>query len=293
MKIVVFDLDETLGYFTEFGIFWDSLTHYSKLKNKSTLTQSDFDNILDLYPEFLRPDIINILNYLKNKKEKNICNKVMIYTNNQGSKEWVNNIISYFENKINYKLIDQIICAFKINGKKIELCRSSYDKTYNDLIKCTKLPLDAEICFMDDNYFSGMKTDNVYYINIKPYYNSLDFKSMCNKFLDSNLYKKLLNGINSNNTDFINYMLNEYKLYHLENINKTEEELNIDRIVSKKILVLLQDFFSKSLKNKTRINTQKKYKKNKTQKYSEHTVRLRSNRITATLFYLLYLGAIF
>ena len=68
MKIVVFDLDETLGYFTEFGIFWDGLINYSKVKNKSSLTQSDFNDILDLYPEFLRPNIINILNYLKNKK---------------------------------------------------------------------------------------------------------------------------------------------------------------------------------------------------------------------------------
>ena len=29
-KIVVFDLDETLGYFTELGIFWDSLENYTK-----------------------------------------------------------------------------------------------------------------------------------------------------------------------------------------------------------------------------------------------------------------------
>ena len=71
MKIVVFDLDETLGYFTEFGIFWDCLTHYSKDKNELSLTQSDFNDILDLYPEFLRPNIINILNYLKNKKKTN------------------------------------------------------------------------------------------------------------------------------------------------------------------------------------------------------------------------------
>jgi len=34
MKIVVFDLDETLGYFTEYGIFWDSLCIYVKNKNK-------------------------------------------------------------------------------------------------------------------------------------------------------------------------------------------------------------------------------------------------------------------
>ena len=29
-KIVVFDLDETLGYFVEFGMFWDTLKHYYK-----------------------------------------------------------------------------------------------------------------------------------------------------------------------------------------------------------------------------------------------------------------------
>ena len=269
MKIVVFDLDETLGYFTEFGVFIDCLKRYINPNNvnnvNNVITQEDFNKLLDLYPEFLRPNIINILNYLKNKKEKNICNKVMIYTNNQGSREWVSNIISYFENKIKYKLIDQIICAFKINGKKIEICRTSNNKTYNDLIKCTKLPLDAEICFMDDNYFSGMSSDNVYYINIKPYYNFIEFKNMCYKFLESDISKKLLNNDNNKN-EFVNFMLNEYKLYHLENINKTEEEYNIDRIISKKIMILLQDFFTKSLKNKTRINNQKKYKKNKTLK---------------------------
>ena len=75
MKIVVFDLDETLGYFTEFGIFWDSLVYYVKSKNKKILTQNDFNDVLDLYPEFLRPNIINILTYLKEKKHHNCCHK--------------------------------------------------------------------------------------------------------------------------------------------------------------------------------------------------------------------------
>ena len=69
MKIVVFDLDETLGYFTEYGIFWDSLGNYLKTKNKRALSQKDFDDILDLFPEFIRPNIINILDFLKNKKK--------------------------------------------------------------------------------------------------------------------------------------------------------------------------------------------------------------------------------
>jgi hypothetical protein len=80
MKIVVFDLDETLGYFTEYGIFWDSLGNYLKNKNGNALTQSDFDDILDLFPEFLRPNIINILHFLKKKKEMGCMKKMMIYS---------------------------------------------------------------------------------------------------------------------------------------------------------------------------------------------------------------------
>ena len=69
-KIVVFDLDETLGYFMELGMFWDALKAYIKNKNskKITIDQALFNNILDLYPEFLRPNIIGILSYLKKKK---------------------------------------------------------------------------------------------------------------------------------------------------------------------------------------------------------------------------------
>ena len=51
MKIVVFDLDETLGYFVEYGIFWDCLNKYL-LKQKYELTQEDFNEILDLDVSF-------------------------------------------------------------------------------------------------------------------------------------------------------------------------------------------------------------------------------------------------
>ena len=154
MKIVVFDLDETLGYFTEFGIFWDCLNNYIKSENKKALTQENFNDILDLYPEFLRPNIINILSYLKTKKKSKCCHKMMIYTNNQGPKQWAHNIVSYFESKIKHKLFDQIISAFKINGTRMEICRTSHVKSHKDFIKCTKLPASAEICFLDDNFFT-------------------------------------------------------------------------------------------------------------------------------------------
>ena len=259
MKIVVFDLDETLGYFTQYGIFWDSLSNYLKIKNNSQLSQSEFNLILDLFPEYLRPNIINILNYLKNKKKTNCCNKMMIYTNNTGPPEWANHIIRYFENKINYKLIDQIIAAFKINGKQVEICRTTYNKTHKDLIRCTKIPIDTEICFIDDNFYPGMTHENIYYINIKQYYYDLSFEELLNRFKNSEIGKKVI----ENDKDFDNLMIQNINLYNYKCLNKNKDEYEIDKILGKHIIYHLQKFFNRSTKNKTiknKINKNKTYK---------------------------------
>ena len=117
-KIVVFDLDETLGYFTEFGIFCDCLNDYFK---NNQYSERNFNELLNLFPEFLRPKILSILQYLKIKKKENKCYKVMIYTNNEGDKSWAINIKNYFDKELNYKLFDQIIAAFKVRGEQIEM----------------------------------------------------------------------------------------------------------------------------------------------------------------------------
>ena len=94
-------------------------------------------------------------------------NKIIIYTNNQGPLEWAQYIKQYFETKIHGSLFDQVINAFKVNGKHVEICRTTHMKTHKDFIRCTKVPEDSEICFIDDVYHPGMKNDNIYYINIK------------------------------------------------------------------------------------------------------------------------------
>ena len=260
MKIVVFDLDETLGYFTEFGIFWDSLSHYLKTNNKQALTQADFNDILDLYPEFLRPNIINILNYLKTKKTSNCCHKMLIYTNNNGPKEWSRHIIDYFEKKINYKIIDQVISAFKINGETIEICRTTHNKTHEDLVRCTKIPLNAEICFLDDNYYPQMSHKNVYYINIKPYYHDLKFEYMLETFKNSTIGKKKIGDY----TMFDDVIMTHIKSYKYESLDKNPKEYEVDKILGKHIITHLQEFFNKSKRNKTLKNRGKK--RNKTQR---------------------------
>jgi hypothetical protein len=261
MKIVVFDLDETLGYFTEFGIFWDSLVYYLKCKDEYILTQDDFNDILDLYPEFLRPNILNILTYLKEQKKTNCCHKMMIYTNNNGPSEWVHHIIDYFEKKINYKLIDQIIAAFKVNDKTVEICRTTHSKTHKDFIRCTKIPTSAEICFLDDTFYPEMANDNIYYINVKPYYHDLKFDYMIKKLKESQIGKKIINY----DKEFEEKMIEQLKLYNYNCIDKDSKEYDLDKILGKHIISHLQEFFNKSKKNKTLRNRIKRnVKRNKT-----------------------------
>jgi hypothetical protein len=241
MKIVVFDLDETLGYFVEFGIFWDSLSLYL---NKQ-LNQQSFNSLMDLYPEFLRPNIISILSYLKNKKYTKNCQKIMIYTNNQGSRKWANHLISYFESKLGeYKLFDQIISAFKINGKQVEFCRTTNNKTYKDFIRCTKLPINAEICYVDDTFYPEMANDNIYYINIKPYTHSLPFNEIYKRFLESDIGKRLIDKETMNY--FIDFMKKKMHLYNFMVVKKNADDYKIDCILSKRILQHLYEFFNEN-----------------------------------------------
>lgn len=258
MKVVIFDLDETLGYFVEFGIFWDSLSLYvSKYWNKK-LNQDNFNTLIELYPEFLRPNIIPILNYLKNRKSTFCCQKMMIYTNNQGSQKWCNHIISYFENKIDSKLFDQIIAAFKINGKIIQIDRTTHNKTYNDLIRCTKLPTDAEIFYLDDTFYPEMANENVYYINIKPYIYDLPFSEMHKRFLESNnTISNLINTTKLKN-EYIEFMNKNIQLYNFKTVDKNKDEYEIDKILSKKILYYLEDFFG-AKPNIVKTKTRKRY----------------------------------
>jgi hypothetical protein len=241
-KIVVFDMDETLGYFVQFGMFWDSLNTYIKSKNiKYTMSSGDFNDILDLYPEFIRPNIISVLNYLKHKKINKECEKVMIYTNNQGPKGWVNRIIEYFEFKLKYKLIDHIIGAFKINGEQFELNRTSHNKTYDDFVVCSKVPTNAQICFIDDVYHPEMSTDNVYYIKVLPYTHDLQFKYMINTFIKHDHYNKLI----TDKTEFENFMNVYLGEYHFNYIHKNKDDYEIDKIITKKMMMHLQRFFKR------------------------------------------------
>jgi hypothetical protein len=235
-KVVVFDLDETLGSFGQFGSFCMLLDDYYNNDDKA---YSMFNELLDLYPEYPRPYILNVLRYLLQKKKDGKCKAVMIYTNNQGERAWVEHIKTYFETKLQSKIFEQIISAFKVDGKIVEVNRTSHDKTIDDFFRCTKLPKDIEICFVDDLFHPKMEDENVYYIHVKGYKHYLPTSVMIKRFLNSNLAKD----IKDNQTErekFITYMTSRLN-YNIS--EKDEDEQEMDVIISKKMLEHMKSFF--------------------------------------------------
>ena len=243
LKIVVFDLDETIGYFTEISIFWDALEEFYG----HNLLNDKFFELLNVFPEVFRPNILKILDVLHRKKS---CSKIYIYTNNQGPKSWVTMLSEYMNMKLGYKIFDYIIAAYKIRGKQIEPKRTSHEKSVADLIGCTNIPANTEICFIDDLYHPLMDKENVYYINIKPYRVSIPFEEMATRYYDAVLSK--IPTIKK--PDFVARIVSFMKQYNYMVLPKSLEEKNVDTIVSKKLLSNLEDF----LKNERTPNTRKK-----------------------------------
>ncbi len=231
LKIVVFDLDETIGYFTEISIFWDALEHFYG----HNLLNDKFFEMLDVFPEVFRPNILKILDVIRRKRS---CSKIYIYTNNQGPKSWVTLLSEYMDKKVGYKIFDYIIAAYKVRGKQIEPKRTSHEKSVADLVRCTNIPANTEICFIDDLYHSLMDKDNVYYINIKPYRVSIPFEEMANRYYDAVLSKNT----SIKKSDFAANIVRSMKQYNYMVLKKSIDEEKVDTIVSKKLLSNLEDF---------------------------------------------------
>lgn len=246
-KIVVFDLDETLGSFIEIGIFWDSLESYYG----HNLFKEQFFDTIDLFTEFLRPNILKILEFVKEKKINNECDHVMIYTNNQGPKSWVKMLSEYFNNKLNYELFDKIIAAFKVQNRIIEMCRTSHAKSVEDLIRCTKIPPNTEICFIDDQFHPLMEQDNIYYINVKPYVFTMKFEEMAERYFD----KYLQISEAGKKEEFIRFIVQNMKSYNFIVRPKSDIEHKTDKVISKQLLIHLENFFKKG-----RVKNTRKYK---------------------------------
>ena len=215
IKAVVFDVDETLGNFAQFSIFNHVLEDYF---NKPDIIYRHFNDLVDLYPEIIRPSMLRILEYIRKKKNSIPGSKVMIYTNNMGPDKWISHIRNYFEYKLRASaatseatgglaiippLFDHTIGGFKPKNTASAAAaaaaaatsslpqRTTQEKTVNEIIRCARLPSDTEICFLDDVYHPKMVDERVYYIKLQAYHSYIPFHTFVVRFLNSALYRNV------------------------------------------------------------------------------------------------------
>ena len=248
-KIVVFDMDETLGIFSDFGAFMDILNAIitrRKTSNHKINIYDHFNAILDMYPELLRPRILDIMLFLAKMKRAGKCSNVMIYTNNSGPISWSHQIKDYFNNKAGYVgpqwvgLFDKVIGAFKRpNGEVVEVRRTTHDKTYRDFVQCTNMSGSFEVFFIDDREHPGMHAENVYVINVKPYTRELSMRDFITRFAGSALFETL----HFTRAEFADSASTLLKRDMGPAAAYTKEEAEVDKMVGATILEKLREFF--------------------------------------------------
>ena len=88
-----------------------------------------------------------------------------------------------------------------------------------------------------------MHQHDIYYINVNTYIYALQPNTMVDRFI-SNPVSKILVQKNEDIAKFINFAITYMKRYSgIYNLIKSKEEYDIDKIVTKQLMVLLQSFF--------------------------------------------------
>lgn len=231
-KTVAFDLDETLGNFSDLFLLWVRIPMLDR-------TQLTFNRLLDLYPEFPRVGIFAVLQMLKMKILAGECRPIYLYTNNQCEPDsWVYFILAYFEIKTGVQFA-RPICAYKIGNRRVEPKRSTNAKTYADFAKCSNLQQPFELCFIDDRNHTGMRRSRVYYIRPPPYFHLMTRDDIEDRFNASEFGHQM-------SAAGVNYSA------------PTAEWKQQQQIITNKITYYLREFFSMSLLKRGKGRTKKR-----------------------------------
>lgn len=172
-KHFVFDLDETIGSFQALR------TMFLADESPTTTVEDKLTSLLRIFPEFVRPGMISLLQFLYAKKREGKFRHLYLFTNNQCGRLWTEGLVKAIERIADTPAIfDHVICAFKINNVVVEAQRTTHSKSFSDFVRCTLVPASAHICFIDDTYFPQMNKDRVFYLQPRPYVHPLSTAEM-------------------------------------------------------------------------------------------------------------------
>jgi hypothetical protein len=109
----------------------------------------------------------------------------------------------------------------------VNVKRTTHHKTPVDFVKCSLVPRNTEICFVDDQTHDSMKTGKIYYIQPPPYYHPLSREEIMDRFSRSELYSVYFSGPNTANSP---------KLF-------LKHDMSSDVAIGKKIMYYVREFF--------------------------------------------------
>lgn len=247
-RSIVFDLDETIGDFYMFYHLLTFLREQYEYTDQSHVNPSYlFDSLiinqlLDLYREhFFRYGIIVIFKFLQKKKESGELDNIWLYTNNSLSPKFPHKICNYINWSLGKKCIDNIISAFNIDGRRVDIRRECKQKTYSDLLRCAVIPKQTNICFIDNELHEGMIHNKVFYIQPTDYHHGLSYQEILSIFIKgSNLYSEIFVNCTEKETHqlWYKYLVRE-KVYTGVN----PKSMNKDKDITRSILRHIREFF--------------------------------------------------
>ena len=191
-KNIVFDFDETIGYFEQ---IIDMIRH---TKKTSKLEVFEFFN---LFPFVFRTNIFDIFSYIVRLKKEKKIKTVILYSNNNND-VFISYVLSYIHETLNFSLFDLTISLKQTKNK---------NKNIGDLLNYSNglLNKKSSIFFIDDKEYDDMKSIK-YYIKFESY-----------KYIYSNSYIKDKIGIDLN-TSYKSKIISQsiYTIISKEIINK-------------------------------------------------------------------------
>ena len=176
-KNIVFDFDETIGYF-------DQIIEMIKYTKKTS--KEEIFNFLKTFPFVFRTSIFDIFYYIvRLKKEKKIKN-VILYSNNNND-VFIGFVLSFIHEKLNYNLFDASISINQTHNK---------NKNITDLLNYSSglLNKNSSIFFIDDKEYQDMKSIQ-YYIKCESYkyvYSKLEIEKKLNIIIPVSRDKKII-----------------------------------------------------------------------------------------------------
>ena len=163
IKHIIFDLDETIGYFSQFIFIINIIQSYMPI---------DYNIQFNNFISFFRPGIFDVFKELIYKKRTGKIQCVILYSNNNNI-VFVNRVIDFIHYKIDYELFDDIITLEDPR-------RRTRNKEYYDLVHCIPHIQNGRLCFIDDRKHRLMLHENVDYIKCEKYICELKIDKIMN-----------------------------------------------------------------------------------------------------------------